>query len=127
MNDNILTRQDGCFPYEEHRCNPRWPHKVLIYRDTKSEGNPWDTGSVDEKEFLYEGMGRSYRKSMTSYKESVMTNVRMVSVKGAVYGLRPNDIIEVDKKGYKEKGFVKDVNIYMNGRGTTIEWDYERV
>lgn len=127
MIDNISTKQDQCFSYEEHKCNPRWPHKIVIYRESKDDGNPWSTDVETKKVILYDGMGRSYRKSMTSFKESIMTNIRMLSIKGAVYGLRPNDIVEVDKGGYKEEGFVKDVNVYMNGRGTTVEWDYERV
>lgn len=114
-----------CFEYDEHDCNPRWPHKVVIYREVTGD-NPWDD-SDSETVVLYEGACRSYRKSLTSFKESVLTNVRMLSIKGFIEGLQTNDKVNVDRFGYKEEGYIKDVNAYMNGRGMTIEWDYERV
>lgn len=120
------VKDNDCFEYDEHTCNPRWPHKVVISREISENDNPWGEDELTE-EVLYQGNCRSYRKSLTSYKENVLTNVRMLSIKGALKGLKTNDIVKVDRFGYKEVGYVKDVNIYMNGRGTTIEWDYERV
>ncbi len=123
MESNYKTNE--CFKYDEHPCNPRWPHTVVIYREEAGD-NVWDEENTKIK-VLYKGSCRSYRKSLTTAKGGVLTNIRMLSIKGFIQDLRTNDIVEVDKFGYKEEGFIKDVNAYMNGRGMTIEWDYERV
>lgn len=123
LDSNYKT--NDCFKYEEHPCNPRWPHSVVIYREEVG-GNVWNEEDA-KTVVVYEGACRSYKKSFTTAKGGVLTNVRMLSIKGFIQGIRTNDIVEVDKFGYKESGFIKDVNAYMNGRGMTIEWDYERV
>ena len=116
---------NNCFPYRESKCNPRWPHSVIITREVL-DGNPW--GDESHKEIvIYDGSCRSYRKSSKSYRSDVLTNVRMLSIKGFITNLKVNDKVSVDRNGYKEEGYIKDINHYMNGRGMTIEWDYEKV
>lgn len=113
-----------CFEFDEHECNPRWPHSVVIYREELSD-NPWDDG--EHTVVLYKGACRSYKKSLTSFKDTILTNVRMLSIKGLIKGLKTNDRIKVSKYGYVEEGYLKDASPYMKGRGMTIEWDYDRV
>ena len=116
-----------CFPFEENPCNPRFPHKVKISRPITSNGNPFEDDSDDKEEVLYVGACRSYKRGSTTDRDNVLYNQRCISIFGAVLGLKINDVIEVCKYGYEEKGYVRDVNIYMAGRGTVIEWGYERV
>lgn len=122
--DVNYNSKDHCYPYDEDKCNPRWPHNVVITREGEND-NPWDTS--DNEVVVYKGACRSYRKSSGGYKDKVLTNTRMLSIKGFIAGLQVNDKVSIDKYGYKEEGYIRDVNTYMRGRGMTIEWDYERV